>query len=83
MNSEAKPTIGRIVLYTLPAHLWQYVAEDDRVRPAVVTRVITDTAVNLRVLTDPTDIYYLPVRDQTHVEQGIGTAGRWHWPSRS
>lgn len=76
------PTIGRIVLYTLPPTYWQYVEDNDRVRPAIVTRVVKDSLVNLRVIYDPTDVFMVSVNFQISVQEGIGTAGRWHWPPR-
>lgn len=75
-----KPTIGRIVLYKLPEHYWQYVAEDDRVRPAIVTRVHNEgRAINVRVIYDPTDVFMVSVADQTFLIEGLS----WSWPSRS
>ena len=75
-----KPTIGRIVLFSLPPDYWQYVADADRVRPAIVTRVsgYTDRnhLINLRVIYDPTDPFMVSVEHQIAVEEGAGTAGR-------
>lgn len=78
-----KPTIGRIVLYNLPPAYWQYVAENDRVRPAVVTRVVEGPIINVRVIYDPTDVFMVAAIDQAQVQEGIGIAGRWHWPPRT
>jgi hypothetical protein len=39
--------------------------------------------INLRVIYDPTDVFMVSASHQTAVEEGIGTAGRWHWPPRS
>lgn len=78
-----KPTIGRTVLYSLPPAYWQYVADNDRIRPAIVTRVIgVNTLINLRVINDPTDMFLISQQDQIAVLEGAGTAGRWHWPPR-
>lgn len=77
-----KPSIGRIVLFTLPATYWQYVDQADRVRPAIVTRIVSDALINVRVIYDPTDVFMVSVTDQVGILQGIGTAGRWHWPPK-
>lgn len=83
MSSETKPTIGRIVLYTLPAVYCEYVEDSNRVRPAIVTRVVEGTIINLRVIYDPSDVFMVSASDQMSIEQGIGIGGRWHWPPRS
>ena len=78
-----KPTIGRIVLYSLPPAYWQYVEKNDRVRPAIVTRVHEKpNLINCRVIYDPSDVFMVSAVDQVEVQEGIGTAGRWHWPPR-
>jgi hypothetical protein len=77
-----KPAIGRIVHYTLPETYWHYVAETDRIRPAIVTRVLTDACINLRVIYDPTDHFMAMAQEQMSVELG-GDAGEWMWPPRS
>lgn len=76
------PTIGRTVLFCLPPSYWDYVESTDRIRPAIITRVLDDTSVNLRVINDPTDVFMVSLVDQTDVELGAGTAGRWFWPPR-
>jgi hypothetical protein len=79
-----KPTIGRIVLFCLPPAYWQYVAENDRIRPAIVTSAPADSAlINVRVIYDPTDVFMVSVADQVNLLEGAGTAGRWSWPERS
>lgn len=78
-----KPTIGRIVLYALPTDYWQYVEDNDRIRPAIITRVLTDHVVNVRVIYDPTDVFLVAQPYQVAVLEGAGTAGRWSWPPRS
>lgn len=78
-----KPSIGRIVLFSLPPAYWQHVADNDRIRPAIVTRVIgVNNLINLRVINDPTDVFLVSAQDQMDVLEGKGTAGRWHWPER-
>jgi len=81
-----KPTIGRTVLFSLPPDYWQYVADSDRIRPAIVTRVSDYTdrnhLINVRVIYDPTDVFMVSAAHQVAVEEGAGTAGRWHWPER-
>jgi hypothetical protein len=62
------PTLGRIVHFqTAEAHL-----------PAIVTRVISATMVNLQVFLDAGGD---GVRHQTNVEQGTGPR-TWHWPEQ-
>jgi len=79
-----KPTVGRIVLYNLPPDYWQYVEHNDRVRPAVVTRVHAEpNVINCRVIYDPTDVFMVSALAQTNVQKGIGCAGRWFWPPRT
>jgi hypothetical protein len=78
-----KPTIGRTVLFSLPPKYWQYVADNDRIRPAIVTRVNEDGLINVRVIYDPTDPFMVSVADQVGLLEGAGTAGRWSWPPRA
>lgn len=79
-----KPTIGRTVLYTLPVEYWRHVSNTDRVRPAIVTRVhVEPNLINCRVIYDPADEFMVSAADQIRVQEGIGTAGRWHWPPRT
>jgi hypothetical protein len=77
-----KPTIGRIVLFSLPATYWIYVEDNDRIRPAIITRIHDDHRVNLRVVNDPTDVFMVTRSEQENVLEGAGTAGRWFWPPR-
>ena len=72
-----KPSIGRVVHYTQP--------EDEKhfngiaVHPAVITRVWSETCVNLKVFFDCG-----PVEDRTSVvvkDDGHSTSC-WEWPSR-
>jgi hypothetical protein len=82
-----KPSLGRTVLFTLPPEYWDLVDGLDRIRPAIVTRVLdpddaVHNRVNLRVIHDPTDVFMVSKEHQTFVEEGAGTAGRWFWPPR-
>jgi hypothetical protein len=88
-----KPTIGRIVNYWLPQTYWSSCSttDCDYVRPAIVTRVLTDTRINLRVIHDPTDQFLVSAVDQVGVREGTPSslrqvpsiAGTWSWPERS
>lgn len=75
-----KPTVGRIVNFKLPDYPAGARSIGD-VRGAVVTRVWSDTCVNLRVFTDGEN-------DQgqseyhTSVCMGEGN-GQWSWPVRT
>jgi hypothetical protein len=78
------PTAGRIVHFTLPP--WPEVAPGvpprnaGEIRGAVVTRVWSDTHVNLRVFTDgENDAGQLEYH--TSVAHGTGP-GQWQWPSK-
>lgn len=71
-----KPTVGRIVHYRVSAHL--QAASAGEVRAAIVTRVWSDTCVNLSVFWDASDSATLP-QHVTSVVQGSGE-GHWDWP---
>jgi hypothetical protein len=63
-----KPTIGRIVIYTL--------YDGFEPCPAVIVRVWSDTCVNLKVFIDgPQDMWV------TSVCEGTGPRS-WHWPAK-
>lgn len=76
-----KPSLGRIVLVPIEPEM----NNGATVAPAIITRVWSDTTVNLRVLADShnpplwrTSSTYtddLDQRDQTHVNY-------WTWPPR-
>jgi hypothetical protein len=79
-----KPSIGRIVHVTF---------DDEKIRPAIVVEVWSDTCVNLRLFADgPNDSiptrtfrgYQLLTGDWlTSVEFAeTPTPGRWSWPPR-
>ena len=74
-----RPSVGRIVLYRHPTVT---AVEPEKVVPAVVTRVWSDTCVNLRILDDaPGNPEW-----QTSVVQGPldgeGHGRCWNWPPR-
>jgi hypothetical protein len=82
-KNKQKPTVGRIVCYTL---------EDGpnagKVRPAVIVKVWSDTCVNLRVFLDGTndspDGWSLFNEWKTSVLEGQpGENFRWFWPPRA
>ena len=75
---DQKPSIGRIVHYVLPSPA-KYAGEH---RPAIITRVWSDTCVNLHVFEDFDDgeLESLPT---SVTFEALGKAERsWHWPER-
>jgi hypothetical protein len=81
--TQPRPTIGRIVIFTLDAQSASdvpsggYAAKDEA--PAIVTRARVDSpTVNLKVFLDgPIDLSVLDVR------QGAkGEPRTWRWPER-
>ena len=78
-----KPTVGRIVHYTLPDGRSQ-----GEVRPAIVVRVWDESyrAIQLQVFVDQTnDGFDSGVVWKTSVmqsESGEPELGCWHWPKR-
>ncbi len=80
-----KLTIGRIVLFALPADH----KRAGEIRPAIVTRAWSDTCANLSVIldgmNDGADI--LPVGSATLCTEPqdnpeMGKPGSWYWPNR-
>lgn len=74
-----KPTIGRIVRYTL--HNFEQ-------RPAIIVRVISDTRVSLHVFADtcdPPGIAYDPELGEPGVAEHSDAPQpfHWSWPPRS
>lgn len=70
------PTVGRIVHFRFP-ELEQGTNNHGPLAPAIITRVWSDTCVNLKVIADgPADIW------KTSVIQGDGDA-QWSWPPRT
>jgi hypothetical protein len=81
MDSQ-KPTVGRIVHFTL-----DHGPNAGQARPAMVVRVWNDTCVQLQVFMDGTNDgpeYTSGLRWCTSVHHAAEpTAGRWHWPPRA
>jgi hypothetical protein len=73
-----KPTIGRVVIYTM-ADVDDPCSRNGATElPAVIVRVWTDTCVNLKVFTDdPHDQWRTSV---TYSETPSGYT--WRWPAR-
>jgi hypothetical protein len=77
-----KPTVGRIVHYTLPDG-----RSAGEIRPAIVVRVWDETyrAIQLQVFTDAANDDLPGVNWRTSVmesESGESERGRWHWPKK-
>jgi hypothetical protein len=75
-----KPTVGRIVNFTLPDYPVG-ARNAGEVRGAVITRVWNNTCVNLRVFTDGSNDEGQS-EYHTSVVQG-DVMGKWNWPVRS
>jgi hypothetical protein len=74
MTAAQRPSIGRIVLYRPAEHDPGH--NDTLQVPAVITRVFSETCVNLQVLNDgPTNFW------KTSVLRGDGPM-TWNWPPR-
>lgn len=74
-------TVGRTVLYTLPASH----PSAGKIRPAIITEVWSPECVNLHVLLDPWDAPLEP-NDQSSVTHDISATPAhrtWHWPPRN
>ena len=73
-----KPSLGRVVLLRLDDYLVKQVSsvQHDRMAPAVITKVWTDTCVNLKVLVDGQENLWV-----TSVTQGDAER-QWQWPPR-
>lgn len=80
-----KPSIGRTVIYRLNE---SEVATNggSTVAPAVITRVWTDTLVNLRILFDSSEVGHrtsVPISDLGEDEnEGHAKPFSWYWPAR-
>lgn len=74
-----KPTVGRIVHYRQPDN--EPAVNGTKVHAAIVTRVWSDSVVNLQVFFDSG-----PVEPVTSVEverpEEEGAGRRWFWPPR-
>jgi hypothetical protein len=76
-----KPSIGRIVIFQLPDR------SSIDVCPAIITRVWSDTCVNLRLLPDCDLTGPVSAMPQGNTPTSVlfseGGGGRtWHWPPR-
>jgi hypothetical protein len=76
-----RPTIGRVVHYVLPSghHPGDH-------RPAIITRVWSETCVNLQVFTDGDNDYdhgpnVLRITSANYDADGTQPCS-WHWPER-
>jgi hypothetical protein len=76
---QVKPTIGRIVIYTLPTGTASPTIYNNGATeaPAVVVRVFDDGKINLKVLLDAPGEHWA-----TSVVEGTGP-NTWHWPARA
>lgn len=69
------PTIGRIVIYTMPDHLKNSVNGNKQDKlPAMIVAVWSTTTVNLKVITDGQNDLWV-----TSASEGQ-QPGQWHWP---
>ncbi len=79
---EQKPSLGRIVIFKLAAHMKgqrdiePFANNGADECPAVVVRVWSDTCVNLKLLTDGAQTQWV-----TSASLGDGE-GQWNWPAR-
>ena len=79
MSEHPKPSVGRIVLFrsTQSDHVGNGASEV----PAIITRVWTDTCVNLQVMRDAASP--IPMTSVVYDEDPIVTAyATWRWPPR-
>lgn len=71
-----KPSIGRIVHYTLPFAPIVHA-------PAIITRVLSETTVNLQVFYDAAQEAQSIVNPTSVEFDESGTVGgTWHWPEK-
>lgn len=75
-----KPTIGRIVIYRLAGNERNLFTNNAEELPAVITRVWSDTCVNLKVFNDGNQDFW---RTSVLVDDGNLQPGVWRWPERS
>ncbi len=69
-----KPTIGRVVIFHFPDSE-KHINNQGLDAPAIITRVWSETCVNLKVLNDGIENTW-----KTSVPQGDG-AYQWSWPT--
>lgn len=74
-----KPSLGRIVLYTLPSD--HHPVNQARTFPAIITAVHSDTMVNLRVFADGSSVMMEWVTSVPYADQP-GEPFTWAWPPR-
>lgn len=78
-----QPSVGRIVLVPMPPEM----NNGADVAPAIITRVWSDSTVNLRVLADSENVLwrtsstYAPDLDAIPADDP-GRMSRWSWPPR-
>lgn len=72
------PTIGRIVIYTQPELETPY--NGVRQHPAIITRVWSNTCVNLRVFADG---MFTPIIVTSAEMTPMMNGGGWSWPERA
>lgn len=78
MENQVKPSIGRIVVFTPSGNDSECRHNGASEVPAIITRVFSDTVVNLKVITDGSAT---PWRTSaTYSEEG--TPYSWRWPQR-
>ncbi len=85
------PSIGRIVLVRLPVSGTLKPQCQGEARPAIVTRVIDATRVNVQVFLDgPNDAIAPHVTGETmwlgtvdYAPAGFNAPRTWHWPARA
>ena len=79
-----KPTIGRIVIYTIGGAQDACYADNNGAKelPAVIVRVWSETCVNLKVLTDAVHDQW--ITSVVYAETPDSKFGRsWRWPERA
>lgn len=76
--SEQKPSVGRIVHYRLCEQ--EPTINGTDVHPAIITRVWSDTCVNLTVFPDAAEPFF---KTSVLLCEGRGEKSRWFWPPRA
>jgi hypothetical protein len=72
-----KPTVGRIVNFVVDEQTQVRIDGNvQKILPAVIVAVWTDTCVNLKVITDGKNDVWV-----TSVSYGVESRN-WHWPER-
>lgn len=74
IHYNMKPTIGRIVIFNMPDYLKNAVNGNKADKlPAIIVAIWSETAVNLKVITDGQNDLWV-----TSVSQGDGP-NQWNW----